>query len=36
MYKTIKMSVEGNKKEHNILSTKSLMSDTEVLYSIES
>jgi hypothetical protein len=36
MYKTIKMSVEGNKKEHKILSTKSLMSDTEVLYSIES
>jgi hypothetical protein len=33
--KMIKISVECNKK-HKILSTKSLMSDFEVLYSIES
>jgi len=36
MYKVIKSSVEVNKKEYKMLRTKSLMSDTEVLYSIES
>ena len=36
MYKMIKTSVGGNKKEHKIFITKSLMSDTEVLYSTES
>jgi hypothetical protein len=34
MYKTIIISVEGDKKEHKIVSTKSLMGDVEVLCSI--